>query len=431
MCLIICLCTTVKCEEIKDRSEKLISVFQVVKFQNSLCTGTTLNGTCFTSAECENIGGSSDGTCADGFGVCCTVKLTTTGSSSQNNTYLSMASDVTVGNHIFTVCPCSDDICRIKFDFTAFQLASPASGFGFEANNLEAAANAAGVGSCNIDTFYITSPSGRGSPAICGNNKNQHMIIDAAGTECLEVVVGIGSGTPTVTRGVDISVFQYACGDEMGGPPGCLQYFTNEVGKIRSFNFPDVAAGTLIPGGFTYHLHNQHYKICIRRGNGKEVICYTPCTSSVGVGGNTAGDIPTQQPSFGLSASETAEVAKSLVDSDCSTDYIWMRPGHGVAGEFVIAIDDQNSVVAIANPTRFCGRYVGTTAAGVIANGASICNFGLPFEVGVEFDDSDVCTNSESLITCESVTEITEANVTGGSGNLGFSLCYIQHINTT
>ena len=33
------------------------------------------------------------------------------------------------------------------------------------------------------------------------------------------------------------------------------------------------------------HLANQHYKVCFRRGNGKEVICYIPCTSITGAGG--------------------------------------------------------------------------------------------------------------------------------------------------
>ena len=38
------------------------------------------------------------------------------------------------------------------------------------------------------------------------------------------------------------------------------------------------------------HLANQHYKACVRRGNGKEVICYIPCTSLAGEdsGANTA-----------------------------------------------------------------------------------------------------------------------------------------------
>ena len=43
------------------------------------------------------------------------------------------------------------------------------------------------------------------------------------------------------------------------------------------------------------HLVNQHYKICIRRGNGKEVICYIPCTNVAGTTGTTAGNAATAQ----------------------------------------------------------------------------------------------------------------------------------------
>ena len=31
---------------------------------------------------------------------------------------------------------------------------------------------------------------------------------------------------------------QYVCGDEMGGPIGCLQYFTAVTGTVASFNYP-------------------------------------------------------------------------------------------------------------------------------------------------------------------------------------------------
>jgi len=361
--------------------------------------------------------------------VCCVIKITSGGSSSYNNTYITIASDITAGTHVYKICPCSDDICRIKFDFTTFQLAAPDSGFGFEAHGSEAAANAVNVGKCMDDTFSINSPSGRNSPVICGNNKNQHMILDAAGSECMTVHVGIGSGTITDTRSVSITVYQYTCGDEMGGPPGCLQYFTNESGKIRSFNFPDYAPGAVIPVG-GLHLHDQHYKICIRRGNGKEINCYIPCTAIVGVSGNTAGNVPTNQGSFGLSPTEAENVAKSFVDTDCSTDYIWMKPGNAISTQFTTAIDLQNSIITTFHPTRFCGRYFGSTAGGAVFIDASICSYGLPFEVGVEFDEKDVCSSNTGTDGCESVVETAEANKPGGSGNLGFSLCYKQHTNT-
>merc|ERR1711936_531094 len=78
----------------QERDSKL-SVFQVVKFANGICKGSSRNGTCYTAAECSNIGGTKDGTCADGFGVCCIVILTTSGSSSVNNTYIYKASGTT------------------------------------------------------------------------------------------------------------------------------------------------------------------------------------------------------------------------------------------------------------------------------------------------------------------------------------------------
>lgn len=409
-----------------QRKEKLVSVFQVVKFKNAHCTATPKNGTCFTSAECENIGGTSSGTCADGFGVCCIVTLTSGQSSSQNNTHISLTSTIAAGNHKYTICPCNDNICRIKFDFNTFQLASPNTGMGSVVGYGIAFASAQGVGQCIIDQFQITSPSGRATPQICGFNGNQHMFVDAAGEECLEVNIGIGGVTPTATRSLDITVYQYTCGDEDGGPPGCLQYYQNTVGKIRSFNFPDASPGTAIPGGFAIHLHNQHYKICMRRGLGTEAICYIPCTSTAGVTVATAGVSPTQQPSFGLSPGEMEMEARSVVDTECSTDYIWLRPSTALSTQFSAAINVQDATGVIGAPTRFCGRYLGTTSGGAAYIGTvSICSYGVPFEVGVEFDDSDVCSAATDLQTCESLHEAAAA-ISGGGGNLGFSLCYIQ-----
>ncbi len=49
-----------------------MSLFSVVRFTNSACTGdNSYNGTCYTSTECTSYGGTASGTCASGFGVCC------------------------------------------------------------------------------------------------------------------------------------------------------------------------------------------------------------------------------------------------------------------------------------------------------------------------------------------------------------------------
>ena len=43
--------------------------------QNEPCQGTTRNGTCYAQNECSDKGGTSSGSCADGYGVCCICKI--------------------------------------------------------------------------------------------------------------------------------------------------------------------------------------------------------------------------------------------------------------------------------------------------------------------------------------------------------------------
>merc|ERR1712018_295026 len=98
-----------KLEKEVDRKGKLLPIFQVVRFPNDACTGTSLNGTCFTAEECSNKGGTNEGSCASGFGVCCIISLTCAGSTSNNNSYIvqsgSTTAPATPCTH--TICPCS------------------------------------------------------------------------------------------------------------------------------------------------------------------------------------------------------------------------------------------------------------------------------------------------------------------------------------
>ena len=52
----------------------LNQTINLFSFPNDLCVGGSKNGTCYTSSECTTKGGTSDGTCASGYGVCCTCK---------------------------------------------------------------------------------------------------------------------------------------------------------------------------------------------------------------------------------------------------------------------------------------------------------------------------------------------------------------------
>merc|ERR1711971_328489 len=74
------------------KEKKMFSLFSVVTFPNNQCTAKSDNsmyGTCFTSSECSTKGGTVDGNCAAGFGVCCTFTTATCGVGvTQNCTYI-------------------------------------------------------------------------------------------------------------------------------------------------------------------------------------------------------------------------------------------------------------------------------------------------------------------------------------------------------
>ena len=60
------------------------------------------------------------------------VSLSCGGTASTNNTYLDQSTITTLssttypgGNCAYSVCPCSTDICRIRYDFKSFVIDNP------------------------------------------------------------------------------------------------------------------------------------------------------------------------------------------------------------------------------------------------------------------------------------------------------------------
>lgn len=403
--LCFCLFSPVICLNEESRDGKF-SIFQIIKFQNDPCTGGTRNGTCFTSAECTSAGGTKDGTCADGFGVCCITIISAGATTSLNQSYIVQTSTATSSR--FTICPCSTDVCRIRFDFTTFTLAGPASNVGTQAaaSTLLTANTGTESGDCITDTFSITGAFGSGTPVICGANTGQHVIVDSDGSECSIVNLGIGGGT--TTRSLDIRVTQFKCGEEMGGPPGCLQWFTTTTGTIRSFNFPSQAAGATVAASVV-HLSNQNYKSCVRKPAGATVLCLAPCT--VVTAASITNMPATAQNSFGLSISQNA-AAKSSSGTLCSTDYITIPGGINNLGAGI-------STQGVLN--RFCGRCLETTAAGVACTNAvttSVCTNRTPWHIGVVTNEDEVALAAGAGTAIQ-----TEASLPPG-GIVGFSLCY-------
>jgi len=398
----------VNCVENDEKREGKFSIFQIIKFPNDPCQGGTRNGTCYTAQECEDQGGTESGSCADGFGVCCSVVLQLGGSTSLNQSYIVQSSSANVAEGVmnYMICPCSSDICRIRFDFTQFMLAGPyvkADGAGTAGKNQDAFAQ----GDCLTDTFSITGPMG-GTPIICGANEGQHMIVDTDGSSCLTVNFGIG-GTTNDPRQWDIMTTQYRCGDENGGPPGCLQWHMAEAGSFRSFNFPNLGRNEDVSDEVS-HLSNQRYSICIRKPQGASYICYIPCTFVAG-----AADM---QQSFGISRAPDA-AAKSGVGatkSSCTQDYIEILGGTTQANA-KNGIKSDNNI--------FCGRnFDDEDNMAFDAALDSVCTASVPFRVRVNFDENEHIHQDSGNAMKEDTNAKDGEFITRPGGIIGFSLCY-------
>jgi len=389
---------------------KSISIFNVVKFPNDVCVGTSnKNGTCYTAEECKTIGGVESGSCAKGYGVCCTITLTCetnamSHTTAQNNSVLMMAATTSPPQRCdYVICPLSSSICRIRLDFDAFTIAGP-----YVWTSSGAATEGGAMGKCQTDTFSATGSLG-GSPVICGGNQNQHMFVDTNGQKCITANFAFG-GTST-SRQFNIKVLQYNCADkDMGGPTSCLQYFTSETGLVSSYNYPvgetTVLSDQASPATAFQHLSSQSYAICFRRGAGRCALCFSPDVTT-----------PSDGQSFGLSISTIADRSETTQTS-CTADYL------------VIPGAMQSETLAIANPKaavdpsieKLCGgifRALDAQAGTTTAADLTVCTGDVPFRIRFETDANEA----------DGTTGGTNDGTTSdpvNRGIVGFSLDYWQ-----
>merc|ERR1739847_22952 len=164
---------------------------------------------------------------------------------------------------------------------------------------------------------------------------------DSDGETCSTASFTFG-GTAT-NRAYDIKVLQFDCKNEMGGPTGCLQYFSTDMGTFSSFNY----GGVPEPADMSVaHLANQNYNICIRRNNGKCSICYITSVTQIA-------DAATIASSFGLSKGQVD--LKSDVGTNCATDYLEIL-GLETQANVAIAITTQALATAYTSTLgKICG----------------------------------------------------------------------------
>lgn len=253
------------------RDEKVLSLFSVVNFKNAICqpinTGLTdIFGTCYSSTECNEKGGTVAGKCASGFGVCCTFVVDSKNSATvthnnsviMNNgwpTALTTASKTIT----YTIKPMSTDICMMRFNFISFDL-------GVDTTTT--------VGKC-LDTFVASSPSGQNPPTLCGKNDGQHIYSDVGRSSTSLTATVTTDADTTRSRLWRIQIAQIECSNPNLPRSGCAQWFTACSGRFQSFNFQ---SGT---GLFINSDTVTDYNICFRSNGNcrltvKEVMITTP-----------------------------------------------------------------------------------------------------------------------------------------------------------
>merc|ERR1712241_825312 len=290
-----------------------------------------MNGTCYTSEECASKGGTASGECAEGYGVCCVLTVACGESTSENGTYLSQASSTdpakdstTSQSCTYSICPITSTVSRIRLDLQDFSIAPPVEVASQTGNGADAANTANSVGHCLTDSFSVT-----GSPVtICGSNMGQHMIVDSDGSTCITAAFSYGL-TSTQSRAYTIQVNQFESTNEMGGPSGCLQFFTGDTGTVSSFNYAAVGTST--------HMAAQNYDVCVRAGVDKCAICWVASTAGAAA----------IRGSFGLSLSGAEAAAQGAMGTDCTTDFVSIPGGQAVAATIS---------PLVAGTDRYCGR---------------------------------------------------------------------------
>jgi len=401
-----------------------IGIFNVVKFPNDVCKGSgTMNGTCYTKEECSDKKGTAAGTCAEGFGVCCIISLNCGETSRDNCTYLKQDSTTSPGSGCtYKICPVSSDINRIRLDFLTFMIAAPVqlptstpnAVSGTDAATSGGAALAepykSAVGHCATDSFVAT-----GTPVICGDLKGEHMYLDTDGNDCVMAVFAYGGDSSS--RQYEIHVTQYDRKNDMGGPTGCLQYYTTNKGTLKSFRFKTDVAATNIG---SQHLANQDYSICIRQNADKCAICYSATITFNDGTGSTPGAFTTFGLSITVSSASTEAIAN--IGDDCKTDYIYIPGGQATSSTDIVKPPTSTGQAIAAGVGRICGRIFSAISG---TDSGTVCSRVTPFSVGVYFDGNEVAQSAATSTTADNEFKATLSGYQT-AGSYGFSLEFSQ-----
>jgi len=335
--------------KINNRTDRAFSLFSIVQFPNADCTSsssTTTYGTCYTATECSDAGGSADGNCAAGFGVCCIITTSTCGSTISTNTsyirnpnYPSSYTPSSTGTCTFTINKCSADVCQVRLDFQTLS--------GFDETG----------GVCS-DKLAIEGQTGSDPPTVCGTTTGQHMYAEIGATSSDTATVTLTYGSTSAAKTWNVLVRQISCDATWKAPTDCTQYYTGVSGTIQSYGFP---GGQL--------LQSMYYDNCIRTEAGYCSIQYKETTG-------TTPDSFDFFPNIAANAETT--------QGTCSVSYVYI-PGLSPDGIQPLPATSPESFI-----DQSCGQVFGIDGTAV---SLALVSAKQPFVVGVYTDTTTTLTS--------------------------------------
>ncbi|XP_046645869.1 uncharacterized protein LOC124336202 [Daphnia pulicaria] len=331
-------------------------------------------GICTNSRLCSSYGGRSSGSCSSFGNVCCINTVTRCGATvTLNNTYwqapttLSAESTCSLDVKMDPTLPEQrrNPICQVRLDFEAFAIAGP---------------NTQTV--CTTDNFRVSGTANK-VPIICGQNVGQHMyLIAPSSTADVQLIFTLGTGSAQ-DRNWKIRISLLSCtSTNLLAPDDCLQYFTQSIGTVRSFNWREVSPSATGPR----QLANQDYNICFRTEQVTNTnafprvsssICYSPCVIT------TVAVAPQMTP-----------LALSLT-GDSTVGFLPAGAGAGTAfnqcaNTDYIVIDGAVDASTPANfNDRFCGNNLNAVAQ---TTSVTLCSTVKPFNIYYRTDGSEANT---------------------------------------
>jgi len=405
----------------EDKSAKHFSLFSVVTFQNTECTSDTsvtggaTEGTCYTSTECSDKGGSKYGNCASGFGVCCVFLNNAASASStvtenrtrlRNKEFPSATTATTLTTVAYTVNKMKSDICQLRLDFTKFIIAGPANTQ--ESITFITSTPTFCQDSLTVLTSDVTNWKGSNPSYLCGKLTGEHLYVDlsptSTDTATITIVTAASAGTLTTAiagRLWDIKVSQIECFASYRAPLGCHRYFMADYGKIISYNFAKVgttAAGAALQNA-GLELALQRINTCIRRSKGMCCVEYQLCNAYDGIAladadmaGTGGGDAAAVNEAFSIDlmsyplVTSASQTNAGLADVYCIGDYV------EIPSSWSASCGAGTSSSRSTINSRYCGTRLGANfMLATKANTASmpVCDCSEPFIVRHNSDDAN------------------------------------------